>query len=635
MQEIIFVTIILFVWGILSLGIGHSILRKLSWQANDAVSISIAYLLGFAVLAYSLVLLGLIKLFTLPAVSIVGVIYVVLFGRGGLRQFWQFVISSVHLSKNIWRTHRWLIVPLLAVAVFVLVNYLASFAPPTARDEISYHLPEARALVSSQSLDFLTNAKNFYTNLPLLLEVVYAWGILVSGYSLAHVMHYSIWLAFCLFIFGWLYEYFGRTTATWSIVGLFLLTQVVTTATSGLVDTAYMVLEIMSVCLFITWFHSKQNTTLALAGIMIGFALSIKYSPLFTASLLAVFIAGVSFPRRQWRPFIWFVLPVVLVGGFWYIKNFIVYFNPTYPLLFGHADYGEAEYLSLIAAIQDFVVPRTLWNYVQIPVTFYLAWTKSDYPLLSLSYQPQSLIVLFSLASLPWLIALKRARLVVLILFSYMIVYSLYWFFIATHQVRFLDTITTVLLLLAVIAITRLPRYWKYVPVAILFIAIIGIGLRYDIRSYLLHVIDAAIAQRWMRKNEIYYLIDHMSKKDYLESHFGCGVLALDYLDTTNPNVKVLDNWTAWHDHQFKFYDQHSRFISFPPDLPVTDVNSFIQSNGIGYIYFDTRAKNDFANSTDPFFREHYRARSNQEQQLLDGATLVFESTTCQLHRLR
>lgn len=634
MIELLVVTIILLVWSIICLGIGHRILRALKWESTNAIQHSIAYLLGFGSLAYSLVLLGLFRLFNLPTILIVSVVYALLFGRTGVQQLVQLVKTGCNFIHTSWGQSRRLLLPLLISASLILVNYLANFAPPTARDEISYHLPEANAIMATQSLDLISDSTNFYTSIPMLLEVVYAFAILISGYALAHALHYSLWLAFCLFMFGWLKQYFGQTTAAWSIVGLFLLTQIVTTATSGLVDSGFMVLEIISLCLVIDWLHRKQLTTLGLAGAMLGLALSIKYSPLFTAGFLTMLIAVSN--RKAWlKSLTWFVLPAVLFGGFWYIKNLVVHHNPTYPLLFGHSGYGEAEYLSLVAAIQDFVVPRTLWNYLQIPKTFYLSWTTGDQPLLSLAYDPQTVLVLLSMLSLPWLLLINKHRRVVIMLASYMIAFSLYWFFVATHQVRFLDTATIVLVILAVISITQLKPTWRWVALGLLVTVAIGTAVKYNIASYSpVQLAYASVAKRVLRADELNYIFGRIDRGTYLAPNFGCGVAALDYLETQDPTAKVLDNWTVWHDHQFKFYDERGRFISLPADLPATDVTSFMHNNSIDYIYFDSVSKTDFATSSDPFLDEHYRARVAQEQQLLDTATLEFESATCQLYKI-
>lgn len=640
MNEIIMTTVYFLAFSILCLGIGHSVLLWLKWQSPLAMHTSIAYIVGFAVAAYTLILLALVRQFNLTSVTIIAAVYAVCFGRAGLKAAYHFLQEIVRFIQYVWSNNRWTIISFSALLVFLLVNYLGSFGPPTARDAISYHLPQANTIVATGSLDFINDPKAFYTNLPLLMEVMYAFGIMVNGYSLAHVLHYSLLVAFTLFIIGWLNKYFGKSTALWAGVSLYLLNQVVATATSALVDTAFMVLEIISVCLVIDWLYERRNATLMISGVTIGLALSIKYSPLFTAALLLalIIVASIIKYRTAWKRVISnglrFFIPALIVGGFWYAKNFILYGNPTYPLLFGHEGYGEAEYASLVAAIQDFVVPRTVLNYVLIPVTFYLAWMKSDYPLLSLSYNPQYLVVLFSLVTLPWLMAIKKYRLLVSILLGYMAAFSLYWFFVATHQERFLDTATIVLILLAVIAITQLKRYWKIVPIMLLVVATVGIAVRFDIRHYLFHVVDASVAQRWLRKNEIYYLIGRIDKATYLESHFGCGVVALNYLDANDPQANVLDNWTKWHDHQFKFYDSRARFYPLLENVPQEDVQTFITNNAIRYIYIDTDAKNDFTTSSDPFYAEHYRSRASQEEALLATAALVFEYDSCQLYRL-
>lgn len=68
-----------------------------------------------------------------------------------------------------------------------------------------------------------------------------------------------------------------------------------------------------------------------------------KYTELLAVGLIGLsLLPGLVSAPRNWRPIIAFALPVVVVAGYWYLKNWILFGNPIYPFLFAHPGLSDA-----------------------------------------------------------------------------------------------------------------------------------------------------------------------------------------------------------------------------------------------------------------------------------------------------
>jgi hypothetical protein len=106
------------------------------------------------------------------------------------------------------------VVALLASAGLFVGRYGAALAPPTAWDELAYHLPEARVLIESHQLPLNLGGHWLYGNLPKLVEVLFAESVAVSDdYALPHLLHLSILAGLLLYAFGTVRTLFGAKAA--------------------------------------------------------------------------------------------------------------------------------------------------------------------------------------------------------------------------------------------------------------------------------------------------------------------------------------------------------------------------------------------------------------------------------------
>lgn len=463
----------------LALGVGASLLQRLRFAHTYSVTLGLSYLLGLGVLGNIGLLLGLIGQFK---VTVVYGIFAVLFlcfskiiyreCRLLVKAMWEFVRQMLNTSKIASAV-------ILLMGIIVVLNYLAAFIPPLAPDEVAYHYPEAQLLATSHRLEFPHGGHYFYGNLPLSMEILSALGLLLERYAVGHILQFVMFLALVFFCFGWLRQRYTLTTAIAGAAILFGLHDILYYSTTGYVDTADVVVQAIGILLLIDWLHRREASLLMVSGLLFGFALAIKYTAVFSIGMMGLFLTGaylLTLPTQKrlqgyGKIVASFVVPMLVFGGFWYIKNAWLYGNPMYPLYFGHSDVDEASYQSLIAALQLFSFPRTITNYLLVPLRYYWAYTKQ--------LDTQSVLVLLGLLATPFAFIRQRYRRDHLLLLSYCIIYSVYWFFFATHQTRFLHLPIIILTLLGVIVVTTMTSLWRKVFVGLVLATAIGLNIYY------------------------------------------------------------------------------------------------------------------------------------------------------------
>ncbi len=220
----------------------------------------------------------------------------------------------------------------LALAAGAVV--IASWAAPTVEsfdhgirgfDSLWYHLPWAASFAQTghitplrfTDIDYLSQ---FY---PATSELIHAVGIVLLGRDTLSPMLNLIWLglsllaAYCI----------GRPRG---LGGLTLVGAAIAFATPALVssqagsaanDVVGVFFLLAAVAL---WVNAEGNgAALALAAVAAGLALGTKLS--LVAPVIALTVAVLILDRRPLR---WLV-PLVLAGGYWYVRNLIAVGNPV------------------------------------------------------------------------------------------------------------------------------------------------------------------------------------------------------------------------------------------------------------------------------------------------------------------
>lgn len=603
-----------------------SIIKRLFNRDSQPLPLSTlggaALLVGLGSLGNIWLVIGLLGHFT-KEVLLVSVLAVLALSANHLKHFARQVISKITQEK-IKKNFIWLVAFGLPIVAIMIAVFLAAMQPPHATDELHYHFPEARLIVSNQQVPLTIGSHYFYGNIPKLMEVMFASGIALSGYALAHAIHVAFLLGFIILVVGILTRHYSLKTGLLAALLVLLYDEFTWNASVGFVDTATVSLEIGALLLASSWVMTKDKLALLISGVLLGLALSVKYSPLATALFIVITVALVLAGQRK-RSLITIVktltpwaLLVGLFGGFWYIKNLIRFGNPFYPLYFGHRGVDELQYQGLINAIQEFG-SRNLGSFLRFPKRY-----------LTFNLLP----VYFSFYLPFFALFIKQSKTFHIVLLIYFLLYLPYWFFLATHQHRFLMPAIVAGLIVSAIFITNLKR-WVTVAVVVGLVISAVLLNRYVAPFYHPNSWSEFIETK-LRTDERKYALGLLNESEFLNKRFGCQYAIIETLYLKGWTGNVIDNWSIWHAPSVAFYTKNNRFsqFKFDPSDQTLDVPQMLRDQGLRFIYFDEEVKARHLGNPDPEVIDYRTGRDVAEDYLLKYSNLVYENGICKLYEI-
>jgi hypothetical protein len=604
--------------GDVVLGVTERLVRRFAPASPDIDRASVtrlgaALLVGFGVESYIGVALGLAHVFYKATLIAAGLVVVVLCRRS-LARWWRW-LKSVAVSARLRDAPLLSFLGLLAVGVFA-VYYALALTPPIAADALAYHLPEAQLIVTTHHLPLNLGGHWHYGNLPKLAEVLWAEGIAFGPYSVSQVLHMSIAGAFVLFAFGMVRSLWGSTSAVLAALFIVSYNSFIQYASTPYIDAAVTGFDVAGLLCVVRWADQRRMEDLGRGALLLGLGLAAKYSPgptVVFAGVLVVVTLLRRFDRR--RAFqILGVLGALLFAacGFWYVKNLVRLGNPTYPLYFGHRGVTDAQYNSALASIQMFG-PRTLGQFVRVPTRFEGLLTAPEF---------------FAFFVLPLGLLIRRSRTAARLLVLYFVLYVPYWFFLATHQVRFLAPalIGGVVILAAVAAVVLewLPRAGRALAVSLALALTVVAGTR----------VSGLRQQLGIPVSTGQYLVGRAGQDRFLADNLGCQFAVLGYLRDRGRQGNLVDNWTVWHDTSPSFYARRNRFIEFGGEADDPSIWSGLQRQDLRYLYFKPATKSRFFSDTDPQVVAYRQQHQGVEDTLLQHSRKIWSSGGCDLYQI-
>jgi hypothetical protein len=480
--------------------------RLVGGGAGNAVSAGrwgAALLAGLGGLSTIGVALGLAGLLGRPALTAVGVA-VIASSLGPAGEYWRW-LRTRRLPES-----RWLVAGAAAIALLLAFEVAVALAPPAAVDELAYHLPQAELVADSGELPANVGGHWLYGNIPKLVEVLYAEALVFSSvHAVAHLLHLALLVGVLLFAYGTVARFFGAGAAMLAVLLLLLYDELTRNATIGYVDAATAGFELAAVLSAAAWLVDRRPEDLGLAALFAGGAAGSKYSGAATLAFVAV-VALVTVARSRTGIALLAKLAAaaLLFGGFWYVKNLAEHGNPTYPFLFGHEGVGDETYESAVDTIQGIGSPSAA-DFARWPVDAYARL--SELPAYVALY-------LFPLALL-----VRSQRRFTGLLAVYVVVYAVYWFFLGSHNTRFVMSAVAAALILCAIAVVRGPRAVPALFAVALAVAAAHAVLRFDdLRRATWN--ELAVVTR---PDEMRFLLSGLDADEFLRDRFGCHYEAL------------------------------------------------------------------------------------------------------------
>lgn len=219
---------------------------------------------------------------------------------------------------------------LLFIYLLLVFGFQAVTSYPTEGDSLAYHIPIAKSILDGTVLSPQTDgyALGFYPgSAEVLLSFLMIMGIPLNLYN---VFAWIILLVLCIFL--------GKSFKLTIDLSLIYAVSITTTLamvrllTNQTIDVWLAVFFTAALLLIRT--PRKSFSYALMLGISFGFLIGAKFSaPAYAILLMLLYgrdLLTVINPLRM----LVFLLPVLVFGMSWYLRNFIVMGNPLYPQTF-------------------------------------------------------------------------------------------------------------------------------------------------------------------------------------------------------------------------------------------------------------------------------------------------------------
>ena len=222
---------------------------------------------------------------------------------------------------------------LISVCWLIFLGYLF---PSYTWDALWYHLPIVGHIIQSGAIQenpapFLIDL--FMNIFPKNMELIFLWNtIFLKSDIITDLSQLLFAIAGVLAVYSLAVKLkIKEKHAVYSSLLFFFTPLIILQSTTNYVDVAVAVLFLIAINFLM--YDDSQDCSLPVffAGLTTGILVGSKASgPLFMVILsLAAVIKNF---KRIRQVIIYFLLPAVLIGGYWYIKNWILYGNPVYPM---------------------------------------------------------------------------------------------------------------------------------------------------------------------------------------------------------------------------------------------------------------------------------------------------------------
>lgn len=272
--------------------------------------------------------------------------------------------------------------------LFIIVNYfyIGVVTRPSEGDSLNYHIPIAKAYLNGSFM----NPNEIQGDKFLKFSPGSAEGVL----SIFYLLHIPpnlfnvvgvLLLFFSCFFLGKKYgldKYLSVIFAT-SIV---TLNGIIRWMDTQIIDIYLTVFFVLSLLLLKK--PQKSIRYFIVLGVAIGMLIGSKYSGLLFAGVLLIIFGKRMIVNLSFARLFAFCLPVVLLGGSWYIRNYLATGNPLYPqgFLF-FKDYGFdildkqvwrvalGSLNGFIGTLNAFISEYMIWVFA-IPLVIFIAFKK-------------------------------------------------------------------------------------------------------------------------------------------------------------------------------------------------------------------------------------------------------------------
>ena len=371
--DFLFLGVLLF----LAIGTALAVFRTLRVRLSASDTLALGLPLGLGLMSLIFLAVGQVGRLDRLALGVAGC------GLGGLalHEWWR-VLQRLE-PGSIWlKIQSFFRLPAFSMVVIALIasaTLLGTRAPVTDGDALCYHLQVPKVFLAAHQLTFEPDLHE--TVYPLLVENLFGIGLVFRGPVACRLISWSLGLALACGVGAMAGRWIG-TRAVWASAMILAVPAISNGMTAPLNDVALATWCQATMLACLVWWERPTSTSAALAGILAGLSLGVKYPALVWVALLGLLMVAIVL-RARWLHFgtindrlrgpapidvLIFAALCLLMGGVWYLRAYLTTGNPVYP--FFKAFFGGSG-LDVVLEPAKRPLQVTAWNLLTalVPMT--------------------------------------------------------------------------------------------------------------------------------------------------------------------------------------------------------------------------------------------------------------------------
>ncbi len=291
-------------------------------------------------------LFGIVGIFTANWFIASSVIILLIFSRDILSSAQHFLTNFKSLLLSVS------FVQIVNIAIIIFVGsalFYNSFIPSEMADVWVYHIPIAENTIKHEQFQYPLMEHNFYGNIPAFVNVLFSVAMIKTpNFAYASFVNGAIFLFFVMSFQG-LFRRYNDYLLFIAIMIIGFSNFFLGFATEPHTDLARSIFSCLAVVYLIFYQRTSKQFYLYLFAITMGAAIATKYTEITSFVALIPFATFLIIKNKHYKFFSYSALIMILIAGFWYLKNLFLYGNPVYPFIFSHhglSDTWMAEYIA-------------------------------------------------------------------------------------------------------------------------------------------------------------------------------------------------------------------------------------------------------------------------------------------------
>lgn len=294
-----------------------------SWAEKTALSGA----LGLGFLSLGLFFLGVLGWLTLQA----SILLLTALAMLGIKDVSAFIRETKKTFRNRPPTG------VMASGLGLGIAAAACLAPPHYYDALVYHLALPDLYARLGKIAFVPF--NLYSHFPQGMEMLFTLALLAGSDTAAHLFSWVMAVIAVFGAYGMGRRFLSASSAGLACALLGAMPAFLLLGSGAYVETGSAAFVSLSAFCFAVWWEEEKDGWLALAALLSGFGMAVKYTGVITPAVLTVGLTikacdrSVPFARTSRRIFLFGALAAVPILP-WLLKNWVIVGNPLFPFLY-------------------------------------------------------------------------------------------------------------------------------------------------------------------------------------------------------------------------------------------------------------------------------------------------------------